>query len=103
MAKALYEAGFFSLYAPRAVGGPEADFRTAFEVYRILGRGCGSSAWNAMVLSGGAYVAALFGARAREEVWGCGSARSGGHQVGAHHTASRACAPPHVHTHHTGG
>jgi len=70
VAKALYEAGFYSLHAPRVLGGPEEDLRTAFEVYRQLGRGCGSSAWTAMILSGGSLVASLFGARAREELWG---------------------------------
>jgi 3-hydroxy-9,10-secoandrosta-1,3,5(10)-triene-9,17-dione monooxygenase len=66
----LREAGFLSLCVPRRSGGPEARFRTAFEVYAALGRGCGSSAWVAMILSGGCFMAALYGERAREEVWG---------------------------------
>jgi 3-hydroxy-9,10-secoandrosta-1,3,5(10)-triene-9,17-dione monooxygenase len=68
--EALHEAGFFSLQAPGVLGGHEADFRTAFEVYRLLGHGGGSSAWTAMILSGGSFVASLYGARARAEVWG---------------------------------
>ncbi|MGW2297945.1 acyl-CoA dehydrogenase family protein [Streptomyces violaceorubidus] len=67
---ALREAGFLSLQVPSALGGPGADFRTAFDVFTELGRGCGSSAWLAMVLSGGAYMASLLGERARTELWG---------------------------------
>lgn len=67
---ALRDAGFFGLQVPLALGGPGADFRTAFDVYTELGRGCGSSGWLAMVLSGGAYMASLLGGQARHEIWG---------------------------------
>ncbi len=70
VAVALRDAGFLSLQVPRALKGPGADFRTAFEVYTELGRGCGSSGWLAMVLSGGSYMAALLGELARQEIWG---------------------------------
>ncbi|WP_030982780.1 acyl-CoA dehydrogenase family protein [Streptomyces sp. NRRL WC-3744] len=70
VATALRDAGFLSLQVPRALGGPGADFRTAFDVYTELGRGCGSSGWLAMVLSGGSYMASLLGERARQELWG---------------------------------
>ncbi|MFF4354826.1 acyl-CoA dehydrogenase family protein [Streptomyces sp. NPDC001530] len=75
VASALRDAEFLSLQVPRALGGPGADFRTAFDVYTELGRGCGSSGWLAMVLSGGAYMASLLGQRARQELWGtdCGA------------------------------
>ncbi|WP_329460593.1 acyl-CoA dehydrogenase family protein [Streptomyces sp. NBC_01497] len=63
-------AGFFLLQQPGRFGGPEADARTSFEVYRNLAHGCGSSAWVAMILSGSAYTAALFEDRAREDIWG---------------------------------
>ena len=66
---ALYDAGFLSLQVPQALAGPGADFRTAFEVYAELGRGCGSSGWLAMVLSGGSFMASLLGERARRELW----------------------------------
>ena len=68
--KVLHESGFFALQAPSSLGGPEADFRTAFEVYTELARGCGSTAWVAMILSGGSFFASLLGEQAREEVWG---------------------------------
>ncbi|HJP80507.1 MAG TPA: acyl-CoA dehydrogenase family protein [Pseudonocardiaceae bacterium] len=66
----LRNAGLLSLGAPAAVGGPEADLPTAFEVYRNLARGCGSSAWVAMVLSTSAQVAAALGDEGRQELWG---------------------------------
>jgi 3-hydroxy-9,10-secoandrosta-1,3,5(10)-triene-9,17-dione monooxygenase len=68
--KALRDAGFFALQAPRRFGGHEADFRTAFETYAELGRGCGSSSWLAMILSGGSFMASLLDERARKELWG---------------------------------
>lgn len=70
VAGALRLAGFFTLQQPRSLGGLEASARTSLEVYRELARGCGSAAWVAMILSGGAYVTSLFGDRARDEVWG---------------------------------
>lgn len=67
---ALRTAGFLGLHVPPSLGGPGADFRTAFEVYTELGRGCGSSGWLAMVLSGSSFMASLLGERARRELWG---------------------------------
>ncbi|MEY9934059.1 3-hydroxy-9,10-secoandrosta-1,3,5(10)-triene-9,17-dione monooxygenase [Catenulispora sp. GP43] len=69
-AGALREAGFLSLFAPAEFGGREADITTASEIFRYLAHGCGSSAWVAMLLSGGSYLAALLGDRARQEIWG---------------------------------
>jgi 3-hydroxy-9,10-secoandrosta-1,3,5(10)-triene-9,17-dione monooxygenase len=67
---ALRREGFLGLQVPRCLGGPEADLRTAFEVYAELARGCGSSAWVAMILSGGSLMASLLDTPAREELWG---------------------------------
>ncbi|MEV5012677.1 acyl-CoA dehydrogenase family protein [Streptomyces sp. NPDC055692] len=69
-AQALRDAGFLSLFAPAELGGREADIITASEVFRLLARGCGSSAWTAMLPSGGSYLAALLGPRVRKEIWG---------------------------------
>lgn len=69
-AGALRDAGFLNLQAPRDVGGHAAGIRTALQVYAELARGCGSSSWVAMILSGGAYLVSLLGERARAEVWG---------------------------------
>jgi alkylation response protein AidB-like acyl-CoA dehydrogenase len=69
-AGALRSAGFFAVQSPRRLGGHEADLRTAVDVYRELGRGCGSGAWISMILSGGSLMASLLGDQARDEVWG---------------------------------
>jgi 3-hydroxy-9,10-secoandrosta-1,3,5(10)-triene-9,17-dione monooxygenase len=66
---ALRAAGFLTLFAPRAFGGPEANLATAVAVFAQLGRGCGSSSWVATLLSGGAYIAAHLGDEANQEVW----------------------------------
>ncbi|MFG2887316.1 hypothetical protein ACGFYV_34370 [Streptomyces sp. NPDC048297] len=69
-AASLRKAGFLSIFAPAEYGGLEADVRTASEVFRHLAHGCGASAWTAMLLSGGSYLAALLGDRVRQEIWG---------------------------------
>ncbi|MGW0998748.1 hypothetical protein ACWD5V_36840 [Streptomyces sp. NPDC002523] len=69
-AAALREAGFLSLFAPAEFGGPEVDITTASEAFRHLAHGCGSSAWTAMLLSGGSFLAALLGDSVRQEIWG---------------------------------
>lgn len=69
-ATALRRAGLLSLFAPREFGGHEAGLAASVEVFTLLGRACGSSAWVSMLLSGGSYLAAHLGDRARREVWG---------------------------------
>ncbi|HEY3870073.1 MAG TPA: acyl-CoA dehydrogenase family protein [Actinocrinis sp.] len=69
-ANALRAAGFFTLQAPRRYGGRAAGLREVFEVYTALARGCPSSSWVSMILSGSALVASHFDDRARAEVWG---------------------------------
>jgi 3-hydroxy-9,10-secoandrosta-1,3,5(10)-triene-9,17-dione monooxygenase len=67
--EALRAAGLLTLQVPRFLGGADVDIRTAFNVYRELGHGCGSSAWVAMILSGGSLITSLFPLQAREEIW----------------------------------
>ncbi|WP_250004557.1 acyl-CoA dehydrogenase family protein [Actinoplanes sp. M2I2] len=68
--RAVREAGFLNLFAPAALGGHQAGLATAVDVFERLGRGCGSTAWVAMLASGGSYLAALLGDEARADVWG---------------------------------
>jgi len=65
-AAAMAEAGMFSLFAP----GVRAELATAVEVFTTLGRGCGSSAWVAMILSAGCALTSLLDDEVRAEVWG---------------------------------
>jgi 3-hydroxy-9,10-secoandrosta-1,3,5(10)-triene-9,17-dione monooxygenase len=69
-ADALREAGFLTLFSPRKFGGHECDLRTAAGVFAALAGGCGSSAWVAMLMSGGSYLVSLLGEQARYDVWG---------------------------------
>jgi len=66
---ALREAGFFALFAPRRLGGYEADLHTAVDVFAELARGCAASGWVAMLLSGGSYFVSLLGGQAALDVW----------------------------------
>jgi hypothetical protein len=68
-AAALRDAGFFTLFAPRRLGGHEADLRTAVDVFAELARGCGSSGWVAMLLSTSSYFVSLLGGQAALDVW----------------------------------
>jgi 3-hydroxy-9,10-secoandrosta-1,3,5(10)-triene-9,17-dione monooxygenase len=70
VAKSLRDAGFLTLMAPGRFGAPEASVRTTLEVARELARGCGSSAWVSLLLSGHAYLVALMDEEAQLEVWG---------------------------------
>jgi len=68
--QALREAGFLNLFAPAALGGHQASLATAVDVFDRLGRGCGATAWTAMLASGGSFLAALLDDQARTDVWG---------------------------------
>ena len=61
--------GFLSLFAPRRLGGHQSSLEAATQVFAQLGRCCGASAWVAMLLSGGSFLASLLGDQVRREVW----------------------------------
>lgn len=66
---ALREAGMFSFFTPEAFTGREVDVQVAVRAFVELGRGCGASAWVAMILSGGSLIGALLDDDVRNEVW----------------------------------
>lgn len=68
--EALHDAGLLNLQAPRRFGGHEASTRTTLEVARELARGCGSTSWVSLLLSGTAFFVALLGEETGQEVWG---------------------------------
>ncbi|MFI7000421.1 acyl-CoA dehydrogenase family protein [Nocardia sp. NPDC050175] len=72
-AQALRAAGMFRLGTPSCFGGYSAGVRTCMEVTAELARGDASSAWIAMVYTGGSLIAGLMDERAQEEVWGADS------------------------------
>jgi alkylation response protein AidB-like acyl-CoA dehydrogenase len=67
--EALAEAGIFKLRAPKRYGGFEVDARTLVEVFAQLGRGCGSTSWNAAVWSITGWMACMFPDHVQDEVF----------------------------------
>ena len=85
LASAMAEKQLFSLYAPKELGGPEADPITAFRVVEEIAQADGSAGW--CVFNGSAVTSAMarLSPRAAKEVFGdppvllgSGSARAGG-------------------------
>ncbi len=68
--EAFHDAGLFGWVRPAAYGGSEGDPARIYEVQRILGEACASSAWVFGVLSVHTWQLALFDAQAQEDVWG---------------------------------
>jgi alkylation response protein AidB-like acyl-CoA dehydrogenase len=67
--RALREAGMFSFFTPEAFTGREVDVHVAVQAFVELGRGCGASAWVAMILSGGSLMGTLLDDDVRNEIW----------------------------------
>lgn len=63
-------AGFFRILQPRRWGGWEMPPEAFYEVVMELGRGCGSSAWNFMILGVHQWEMGQFSEQAVQEVWG---------------------------------
>jgi 3-hydroxy-9,10-secoandrosta-1,3,5(10)-triene-9,17-dione monooxygenase len=70
---ALRAAGLFRLGAPKAFGGHEAGMATTLDVTSTVGLGCASSAWVLAFTHATQHIAAGFGPKVREEVWGDGA------------------------------
>ncbi|MBP2708169.1 acyl-CoA dehydrogenase family protein [Microbispora sp. RL4-1S] len=69
---ALREAGLFRLATPKVFGGAESDPLACLDVTAEVARACPSSAWIVMVSYVAQQLAASFGERARQDVWGDG-------------------------------
>jgi 3-hydroxy-9,10-secoandrosta-1,3,5(10)-triene-9,17-dione monooxygenase len=67
---ALTDAGLLRITQPKRYGGWEVDFRTKLEIVRELARGCGSTAWVASLLTGGAWYLGLWNEQVQADVWG---------------------------------
>jgi 3-hydroxy-9,10-secoandrosta-1,3,5(10)-triene-9,17-dione monooxygenase len=66
---ALSQAGVFSMTAPRAHGGLEADFQTQCEVLAHVARGCPSTSWVATIYSAMSWLAGTFPDEAQHEIF----------------------------------
>jgi len=67
---AFKEAGFFRILQPKRWGGWEMHPDVFWRVLMELGRGCGSSAWNMMILGVHQWEFGLMDPRCGDEVWG---------------------------------
>lgn len=68
--EAFKNAGFFKILQPRKFGGWEMHPSVFYKVLWELGRGCGSSGWDMMVLGVHQWEYGLMDPRAAEDVWG---------------------------------
>ncbi|MEX3967849.1 acyl-CoA dehydrogenase family protein [Paraburkholderia sp. EG286B] len=66
---AFKEAGFFRILQPKRWGGYEMNPSVFYKVLMELGRGCCSSAWNAMILGVHPWEFGLFPQQAGDDVW----------------------------------
>lgn len=68
--KAFVDAGFFKILQPARFGGYEMNPAVFYKVLMELGRGCGSSAWNMMILGVHQWEFGSLPDQACEDVWG---------------------------------
>jgi 3-hydroxy-9,10-secoandrosta-1,3,5(10)-triene-9,17-dione monooxygenase len=64
------KAGFFKVLQPKRWGGWEMHPQVFYKVLWELGRGCGSSAWDMMVLGVHQWEFGIMDPRAGDDVWG---------------------------------
>lgn len=92
-----HDSGLFRALQPARVGGSELDYGMLVDMGAVIGRACGSSAWNLTNLASHHWTLAMYPPQAQDEVWGrspdtliassfvfpCGKARreSGGYVV----------------------
>jgi 3-hydroxy-9,10-secoandrosta-1,3,5(10)-triene-9,17-dione monooxygenase len=67
---ALEAADLFKLMTPRRWDGYGASFGTSMSAHAELAKGCASTAWVAMIVGGGMWVASLLPDRGQEEIFG---------------------------------
>jgi alkylation response protein AidB-like acyl-CoA dehydrogenase len=75
---ALSAAGIFTMTAPKAYGGIEADFQTQCEVLAELARGCPSTSWVATIYSAMSWLVGVFPDETQQEIFASGDPRISG-------------------------
>src|SRR6187399_882263 len=75
---ALSAAGIFTMTAPKAHGGVEADFQTQCEVLAEVARGCPSTSWVATIYSAMSWLVGVFPDETQEEIYANGDPRIAG-------------------------
>ena len=66
---AVSQAGVFTMTAPKAYGGVEADFQTQCDVLAEVARGCPSTSWVATIYSAMSWLVGTFPDEAQEEIF----------------------------------
>lgn len=66
----LVDTGLLRCLQPRRFGGYELDYGCQLDLAAELGRGCGSTAWVAVLLACHPWLLGMFEPEAQEEVWG---------------------------------
>jgi 3-hydroxy-9,10-secoandrosta-1,3,5(10)-triene-9,17-dione monooxygenase len=64
-----HDAGLFRMVQPTRVGGAELDYGILVDLGAIVGRACGSSAWNLINLGCHHWMLGMFPPAAQDEVW----------------------------------
>lgn len=67
---ALESSGLLRILVPQRLGGEERPLSTQIDVCAELARGCGATAWVAMIMSSGAWIMALLCDEAQHDVFG---------------------------------
>jgi alkylation response protein AidB-like acyl-CoA dehydrogenase len=67
--EALHASGLFTLVTPRSFGGAQLGFAALVEVAATLASACASTGWVYGVLTGHAWMSALFAPEAQQEVF----------------------------------
>jgi 3-hydroxy-9,10-secoandrosta-1,3,5(10)-triene-9,17-dione monooxygenase len=75
---ALSAAGIFTMTAPKAYGGVEADFQTQCEVLAEIARGCPSTSWVSTIYSAMSWLVGVFPDETQEEIYANGDPRIAG-------------------------
>jgi 3-hydroxy-9,10-secoandrosta-1,3,5(10)-triene-9,17-dione monooxygenase len=64
-----HDSGLFRAFQPASIGGSELELGDLIEFGDIVGRACGSSAWNLTNLSSHHWMLGLFPKQVQDEVW----------------------------------
>ncbi|MDH3230543.1 MAG: acyl-CoA dehydrogenase family protein [Alphaproteobacteria bacterium] len=67
--KDFHEAGLFRMVQPARVGGAELDYGILVDIGAMVGRACGSSAWNLINLGCHHWMLGMFPPQVQDEVW----------------------------------
>ena len=65
-----HDTGLFRMVQPARVGGAELDYGMLVDVGAVIGRACGSSAWNLINLGCHHWMLGMFQPEVQDEIWG---------------------------------